>query len=180
MATESHSRTEEWRPVVGWEGLYEVSSLGRLRGRTGRILKGKRRASDGYMVFRLRPAAAKVEHAIHQLVAQAFLGTAPYPNQEPRHLGDQSDNSAANLEWGPRTSQVGSRNSNAQLTEESVRYVKALHGLVPQSVVAEAVGASVAAVGSAGIGRSWGHVVAAPRDEAFAWLKRKTATPHHR
>lgn len=39
------SEPEEWRPVVGWEGLYEVSSLGRVRSldRSFRDMQGQRR-----------------------------------------------------------------------------------------------------------------------------------------
>lgn len=97
--------TEEWRPVLGWEGIYDVSDLGRVR----RIARGKgcrpgvvRGGLDNYgyprvdLTFRGRRRLVRV----HRLVAEAFLGPLP-GGMETRHLnGDSSDARLVNLAYG--------------------------------------------------------------------------------
>jgi hypothetical protein len=95
--------TEEWRPVVGYERLYEVSSLGRVRslprnGTPGGVRKLSAGA-NGYLALVLFDGRRR-HLAVHGLVARAFHGP-PEPGQECRHLnGDPTDNRAENLAWG--------------------------------------------------------------------------------
>lgn len=101
--------TEEiWRPVVGYEGLYEVSSYGRVRSLDryvnnnsfwkGRILK----LSDdgrGYLRAHLCLNNKIKNFLVHRLVAQAFI---PNPDNFPQvnHIDeDKSNNCVDNLEW---------------------------------------------------------------------------------
>jgi hypothetical protein len=82
---------EEWRPVVGYEGLYDVSNRGRVRSlprvvrgchgstqlRRGRILK-PRPNMDGYPgVILCHPTKRKRGRTVHILVAAAFIGPRP-------------------------------------------------------------------------------------------------------
>ena len=93
---------EEWRPVVGYEGLYEVSDQGRVRSLiSGRILRPATRRLSGHKhVMLCRPSQVGL---VHQLVAAAFLGPRP-DGAETRHLnGDSGDNRAANLQYGTRS-----------------------------------------------------------------------------
>ena len=77
-----------------------VSSLGRLRTRTGHIRSGSLRG--GYLAARYTPSSgfSRIE-SVHRLVARAFLG-AP-PSSEHSHVnhkgGDKHNNVAANLEY---------------------------------------------------------------------------------
>lgn len=84
-----------WRPVVGLEDSHEVSSLGAARStRKGRILRTHVRR--GYRQIGL----AGRTRAVHQLAAEAFIGTRP-PGVVTRHLdGDSLNNAAYNLAWG--------------------------------------------------------------------------------
>lgn len=59
---------EEWKPIVGYEGLYEVSNMGRVRSldhvdRLGRVIKGRLRkeqkSSKGYRQVCLSKRAAQ-------------------------------------------------------------------------------------------------------------------------
>ena len=96
---------EEWRCVVGWEGLYEVSSHGRVKsmnfrrkGRPGIVsLKLKR---GGYLQASLCRNGERHYRLVHHLVLEAFSGPRPRGAQG-RHLnGDPGDNRARNLAWG--------------------------------------------------------------------------------
>jgi hypothetical protein len=99
---------EEWRPVVGWEGVYDVSSLGRIRrvktsgnSKAGHILKPQLNR-DGYPLIRFRkPGVAKMK-AIHKAVAEAFLGPCP-DGLEVNHIDfDKQNCRANNLEYTTR------------------------------------------------------------------------------
>jgi hypothetical protein len=96
----------EWRPVVGYEGLYEVSNTGQIKrvGRghaatPGRILKQQIHA-NGYPHVGLHDSGARRTVTVHGVVARAFHGL-PELGQEVRHLDGNSLNcSADNLAWG--------------------------------------------------------------------------------
>ena len=89
---------ETWKPVVGFERQYEVSSLGRVYSRLSeKILKPRNAA---YLSFSLRRDGRSHSIYLHHLVAEAFIGPRP-GGQEIRHLnGDQYDNCAVNIGYG--------------------------------------------------------------------------------
>lgn len=105
--------TEEWRPVVGHEGLYEVSDLGQVRsldrvvllrdGLTRRV-KGrvlKQRVGQLYPVVGLSRNGIDRKWLVHRLVCEAFHGVKPPEAEVVRHLnGIHTDNRASNLAWG--------------------------------------------------------------------------------
>lgn len=95
--------TEEiWKPVVGYEGLYEVSSYGRVRSlRRGRILTGTINR-DGYVRCHIKVNGVLKSHFVHRLVAEAFI-----PNPDNLSCVNHKDevkinNSVENLEWCDR------------------------------------------------------------------------------
>lgn len=93
---------EEWRDVVGYEGLFRVSSLGRvLCVSTNRIRKAK--IHGPYRRVNLYKSGVRTPHRIHVLVATAFHGVGA-PLLEVRHLdGDSLNNLVSNLKWGTRS-----------------------------------------------------------------------------
>lgn len=63
---------EVWKPVVGYEGLYEVSNLGRVRNtKTGLILKPSK-GKSGYYLLTLYNNGKRSSNNVHRLVALAF------------------------------------------------------------------------------------------------------------
>lgn len=97
---------EEWRPIPGFEGLYEVSSLGRVRSlhrrNPGRLLRTRIQVKSGipYEAIALSRAGQNVAKYTYSLVASAFLGTRP-SGLVVRHLdGDSLNNHLSNLAYG--------------------------------------------------------------------------------
>jgi hypothetical protein len=102
---------EVWKDIAGYEGLYQVSNLGRVKSLERMIpySKGMRKIpekimkqeknTDGYLRLKLVNNSGKKNKKIHRLVAEAFI-----PNPEEKkcinHIdGDKSNNCVKNLEW---------------------------------------------------------------------------------
>lgn len=108
---------ENWKDVVGWEGLYQVSDLGRVkslertfttRNRWGEMLKTKRERimqpnlSGGYpyLSVTLQRDGYLKRRSVHSLVCEAFHGPRPTPKHHCAHGdGDPINNRADNLRW---------------------------------------------------------------------------------
>lgn len=96
---------EEWRPVDGYEGLYEVSNMGRVKSlkyNKERILKvGKN--DKGYLQVHLSKDGKAKGYTVHRLVATAFCEN-PMGYTEVNHINeDKADCRAENLEWCSRS-----------------------------------------------------------------------------
>lgn len=106
---------ETWKPVVGYEGLYEVSDIGRIRSLDrrlrmrygskllpGKVLKPAVR-KNGYQQIQFQVAGQPKKYAlIHRVVLEAFVGPSP-DGCECRHLDGHKPNCRLdNLEWGTK------------------------------------------------------------------------------
>lgn len=91
---------EEWRPVVGFEGRYEVSSLGSVRNvTTGKVLRAPL-CTSGYPHLNLSAGCGVRKAAVvHQLVASAFIGPRQGGMQVDHINRDKSDNRLLNLRY---------------------------------------------------------------------------------
>jgi len=88
---------EEWKDVVGFEGLYSVSNIGRVKN----IKRNKIRAqfmSKGYLTLIIYNVNSRYT-PVHRLVAQAFIPNTENKPQVNHINGIKSDNKTANLEW---------------------------------------------------------------------------------
>lgn len=110
----------EWRPVVGWEGLYEVSAQGEVRSLSrvvhaknfkGRVLArrftGKPLCAfvtgKGYPAVKLsRQGGTPTTQYVHVLVTAAFIGPRPQGLETCHNNGDPTDNAVENLRYDTR------------------------------------------------------------------------------
>ena len=96
-----------WKPVIGYEGLYEVSDSGQVKSLPKMCGRSKRSEKElktfinsfGYFKVNLFKNSHGKQHSVHRLVAEAFL---PNPNHLPEvnHKdGNKFNNRVENLEW---------------------------------------------------------------------------------
>ena len=101
---------EEWRPIEGYEGLYEVSNTGRVRsldmyvkGKSYRLHKGKvlspGKNKNGYLKVNLHYNGKRETITVHRLVAQAFIENPDNLPQVNHKDEDKTNNNVDNLEW---------------------------------------------------------------------------------
>lgn len=105
---------ETWMPIAGWDGMYEVSDLGRVRSLArvitrrngakqtihGRVLRPTLMSNGWYLKVDLVRLGHKRSLPVHRLVGNAFLGPLP-TGMQTRHLnGNALDNRLANLKYG--------------------------------------------------------------------------------
>ena len=98
--------TEIWKPIEGYEGLYEVSSYGNVRSLPRNGLKGKQlklniNNHNGYVYVCLSKENHRLNKRAHVLVAKAFL--SPQSEQVNHKDGDKANNHVDNLEWCTRS-----------------------------------------------------------------------------
>jgi hypothetical protein len=164
-------QVEEWRPVPGYEGLYEVSSLGRIRSlyRGGRYLSTKGTDESGYAVVSLTRGGCRHTYTLHRLVCRAFRGEPNVLHREAAHLdGDKTNCCASNLKWVSRaeneyhkrfhgTHQAG--RGSAKLSETDIPVIRE-RGRAGEGATAIARDYPVSHHGIQKIlnGRNWRHV----------------------
>lgn len=106
---------EEWKDIEGYEGLYQVSNLGRVRSlwfEKERILKLYKNVK-GYYCISLCKNGIHQNRSVHRLVAEAFI---PNTDNKPSidHINTiKNDNRVENLRWV-----TNKENSNNPLTKE--------------------------------------------------------------
>jgi hypothetical protein len=175
-------RLEIWMPVVGYEGLYEVSDHGAIRslsrvsernsrwGRYERTITGKTMAlmtsPNGYQQIALYNDGKMKRFNVHRVVMAAFVG----PNALPiNHIdGDKLNNVLSNLEYCTHKEnthhmihvlgkgQRGEQVSNARLNEEAVRDIR--KELLTVQQYAEKYSVTRQAISLVKNGRNWKHV----------------------
>ena len=105
---------EQWKPVNGYEGIYEVSSHGRVRSvdRTvtrsdgkvhrykGKVLSAGLSKRGGYPLVSLYAQGKNQSHYVHSLVAETFIGSRPEGTHVCHYDGDPTNNHVDNLRYG--------------------------------------------------------------------------------
>ncbi len=186
---------ERWLPVPEWEGLYEVSDLGRVRsldrmvahGRTmaqfrrGRVLapglgagyrKNGHTRGGPYLSLCLCRDGKRHRFNVHTLVARAFLGPLPTGHEVCHGPGGALDNRLANLSYGTHSKNSGEDRRRdgtvvaAKLTDKIVLECRDRAARGwPIVMLASEFGVAGRTMSSAINGRTWRHVPMPTRDE---------------
>ena len=97
---------EEWKDIKGYEGLYQVSNLGRVKslgnGKSNRskcIIMKTAINHKGYAMIRLCKDGVGKGFSVHRLVAESFLANHEHKPQVNHLNGLTWDNRVTNLEW---------------------------------------------------------------------------------
>jgi len=165
---------EEWRDVTNYEGLYQVSNLGRVKsfprpGNYGRNGIKISHNDKGYCWFCSSKNGKQKYLKIHRLVAMAFISN---PNNYPQinqKIGINDDNQVENLEWCTHSQNIkhafdtglmrpkkGYLNGMAKITKEQVDLIRKLN--FPQRKIANIVGLSQSTVGLVKRGLRWNNL----------------------
>lgn len=107
---------ENWKDVVGYEGLYEVSDLGNVRGRRGDMKPSVSR--KGYDRLQLTKDGVRRKHHVHCLVLEAFVGPRPNDFDGAHDNGDKRNNRLSNLAWKSSKENNADRKRHGTLPEE--------------------------------------------------------------
>ena len=174
-----------WKPVQGFETLYEASDAGQIRSldrivrytrRNGRCVERKYTGkilqpglnSRGYEIVTLCDTENRHHtRAVHRLVLETFV-RPKNPGEECRHLdGNIRNNALANLCWGTAAENMadkiahgtwvrGSRVGNSRLTEDQVREIKRrLEQKEPHASIALDYGVTRATISAISAGYNW-------------------------
>ena len=163
---------EIWKAVSGYEGRYEVSNFGRVRGtpgcgQYGGLILKPWVSPKGYVLFSLR----KMTFKAHRLVLSAF-DRPPEPNEEGAHLdGNPGNNHLSNLEWKlpvanaadqrrHGTQQWGERHGASKLRNSDVETIRRLRsdGLPWKEIHRKFPQVSWSTIIEAGNGTSFRHL----------------------
>jgi hypothetical protein len=171
-----------WKPVVGYEGIYEVSPLGAVRSLARVDCRGQR-TPEKVLAVGVQTKNGKVTRVhvtlcrdrtrhtkkVHHIVAEAFLGPAP-EGQVVRHLdGNAENNAASNLCYGTAqensndavrhgTTLRGEKNPRARLPEGVVLRLRRGSNRGDQAKAAREFMLTPGAVSAAVTARTWKHL----------------------
>lgn len=120
----------DWKAVAGYEGLYEVSNDGAVRGlpkwgSPGNELK-QSKTQDGYLDVCLSKDNKKRHFKVHRLVALAFVSNNQNKPEVNHKNGIKTDNRACNLEWVTRSENERHAYKNGLKSYEICKTNKAL------------------------------------------------------
>jgi hypothetical protein len=162
--------TEVWKPVPGYEGLYEVSDRGEVRSIARRALITVQR-SRRYLTVCLYKDSRRKRHYVHAVVASAFIGERPAGHEVNHRDGDHLNNRADNLEYLTRSQNIrhaqrtlgsyrGERHPLSKLTEADIIEIRRTtkRNRKDYDRVALSYGIAWGTVRNIMRGKSWRHV----------------------
>ncbi len=167
-----------WAPVLGYEGLYEVSAFGDVRSldRTKRTTRGLQRwpgrimsryvDSNGYLYVNLSKDSRAKKCAVHRIVLEAFVGSCPDGFEACHNNGVRTDCAVGNLRWGSRrenamdrglhgTQLRGEKSPKARLSVEQVRLIR--ESTETSIKLGAMLGVASSTVRAVRIGQNWNY-----------------------
>ncbi len=102
---------EIWKPIVGYEGLYSVSTLGAVRNdKTNKILKPRVHKRGYRNVCLCKPGLHK-NCTVHRLVAIAFIPNPLHKKEVDHRDRNRANNHIENLRWSTRSENASNNNA---------------------------------------------------------------------
>lgn len=104
--TKEELMNEKWRDIAGYDGVYQVSDLGRVRSlKFGKVRMLRARKSGGeYLKVCLCKDGKINQLSVHRLVAQAFIPNDDETKNEVNHIDEcKQNNRVSNIEWCDRS-----------------------------------------------------------------------------
>lgn len=175
---EARADGEVWKRLPSASTTYEVSSLGRVRlavsrnkARVGMIL-AEQMNQFGYVRVHLSHDGIKRDVFVHRLVLETFVCARPDDKFANHINGVRNDNRLVNLEWVTRSenafhsirvlgrkSPIGEESSNAKLTEQGVRSIRARMAAGHSAAsLAREYGVCTASIQNVCRRKTWAHV----------------------
>lgn len=129
---------ELWHEILGFEGLYQVSNLGRIKNKKGMFLKPY--LQNGYLRVGLYKNKSIKSIYIHRLVATAFIPKIEDKNIINHKDGNKLNNNVQNLEWCNYSENnqhaykyklkiakplFGEKSPHHKLTNKDIQYIRA-------------------------------------------------------
>jgi len=166
------SYKEIWKDIPEYEGLYQASSLGRVKSLwfgKDKILKLHNNAWGGYMRVALRKEGEKKNFSVHRIIMLAFIGESDL--QVNHKNGLKADNRLDNLEYCTQSENTthaydtgliiptkGEKHGSAKLTRACAERIKYGHQGMTQKEIAKIYGINQSQVSDIRSGKKWKHI----------------------
>lgn len=171
---------ENWKPIIGYEGRYEISDLGRVKSyyyrgfkrKIPRIINGCINPSTGYRQVELSDKNAKPKTwFIHRLILLAFVGKPPTTSHLVAHNdGIRTNSILSNLRWATGKENEadkklhgtiirGEKMYNSIFKEKDILKIRSLlSSNVTQTEIAKIYKVNKGTIQSIASGKTWKHV----------------------
>ena len=158
---------EQWKNVVGFEGIYEVSNHGNIRSvKTNQIKKPTINKKDNRPFLNLWKNNKQKIMRPHRIVLEAFVGKCPEAMECCHNDGNSFNNHVSNLRWDTHTSNIhdrikhgtsnrGERCGTAKLTLEQVNAIRQDTRL--QRIIANEYNIAESMISRIKNGKRWQH-----------------------
>jgi hypothetical protein len=164
---------EEWKDIKGYDGVYQISNMGRVKSFHKKQPKMLKPIYFGdYLGVQLCGNGVKNKHYIHRLVVESFLTNTHEKNQVNHKDGNKINNVLSNLEWCTASENrrhavdngllmvLGEDNPQSKLTETDVVDIINTYnvGVFSQHEIARAFGIGVMQINRIVNGKAWTHI----------------------
>lgn len=173
---------EQWKDVIGYEGYYQVSNIGRVRSVRqmtntfiGKILKSskKKKGKSYYEYVHLSKGGIVKTRAIHRIEAIAFFGLLVGSQCCVRHLdGNSLNNNISNLKWGTYSENTqdsiahgtfrdnsGSKHGMSKLDESMIPIIRRMSLTMSRRDISGYFKVGISTIDDVVNGKTWKHVV---------------------